>query len=109
LGGVDSLSLMMMDVVSQLPEIKVCVAYELDGERIEYFPSRTGDLRRLQPIYETFPGWQRDMSAATSLDDFPRAARHFLDRVSQLVGFPIDIISVGPGRTQTIIVKEPTG
>ena len=58
LSGVNALSLMMMDVVSQLPEIQICVAYELDGRRIDYVPSQMEDLRRVQPVYETLPGWQ---------------------------------------------------
>ena len=62
LSGVDALSLMMMDVVSQLPEIKICVAYELDGKRIQHVPSRVEDLRRVKPVYETLPGWQTDVS-----------------------------------------------
>ncbi len=71
LSGVDSLSLMMMDVVSQLPEIQICVAYELDGQRINYVPSRVEELRRVKPVYETLPGWQTDVSQATSLRRLP--------------------------------------
>ena len=105
LSGVDGLSIMMMDVVSQLPEIKICVAYELNGERIEHFPSHVDDLRRVKPIYETMPGWQQDMTVARRRDDFPPAALNYLDRIRELVGRPVDIVSVGPDREQTIFVN----
>ena len=101
----DGLSIMMMDVVSQLPEIKICVAYELNGERIEHFPSHVDDLRRVKPIYETMPGWQQDMTGARRMDDFPPAALNYLDRIRELVGRPVDIVSVGPDREQTIFVN----
>lgn len=103
LSGVDALALMMLDVVSQLPEIRICVAYELDGERIGHVPSQIEDLRRVQPVYETWPGWQQDVSQVTRLDQLPAAARRMIDRLSELVGVPVEIISVGPARSQTIL------
>ena len=109
LSGVDALSLMMMDVVSRLPEIKVCVAYQLDGNRIDHVPSRIEDLRRVEPIYETIPGWQRDVSNAVTLQDLPDGARRYVARISELVGVPVEIISVGPARAQTILALEPIG
>jgi adenylosuccinate synthase len=109
LGGVDAMSLMMMDVVSQLPEIKVCVAYELDGKQIHYVPSQVEDLRRVKPVYETLPGWQQDVSQATTLEDLPEGAHRYVERISQLVGVPTEIISVGPDRAQTILVPRGAG
>ena len=102
LSGVDRLSMMMLDVLSELPEIQVCVAYDLDGERIERFPSHADDLRRVKPIYETLPGWQQDVTAVRRLDDLPENARRYLDRISELVGRPVGIVSVGPDREQTM-------
>ena len=102
LSGVDALSLMMMDVLSQLDEIKVCVAYELDGKQINRFPSHVDDLRRVQPIYETIPGWQQDVTGARTMADFPTAAVQYIDRISELVGVPVQVLSVGPDREQTI-------
>jgi adenylosuccinate synthase len=107
LSGVDCMSLMMMDVVSQLPEVQICVAYELDGKRIDYVPSRLEELRRVQPVYEKLPGWQTDVSRATTLAELPSGAHRFLTRISQLVGCPIDVISVGPARSQTIFARDP--
>jgi adenylosuccinate synthase len=106
LSGIDQLAMMMMDVLSQLPEVKVCVAYELDGERIEHFPSHTDDLRRVKPVLETIPGWEQDVSNVRRLEDLPTGARRYLDRISELVGRPIGIVSVGPKRDQTMFADD---
>ena len=106
LGGVTSVAITMLDVLSKLPEIQVCVAYELDGERIDYFPAHVNDLRRLTPIYETLPGWQQDVTGARSLDDLPVAAIEYVKSIESLVGRPVEFISVGPDRAQTIHVAE---
>ncbi len=102
LGGIDGLAIMMLDVLSQLPEVKICVAYDLNGERIDRFPSHTDDLRQVKPILETLPGWEVDVSKVRRLEDLPAGARRYLDRVSELVGRPVDVVSVGPDREQTI-------
>jgi adenylosuccinate synthase len=102
LSGIDCISLMMMDVLSHLPEVKICVAYDLDGQRVERFPGHVDDLRRCKPIYETLPGWQTDVTKIRHLEDLPTGARRYLDRVSQLVGRPVEIVSVGPDRQQTM-------
>ncbi len=102
LSGVSGLSLMMLDVLSQLPEVKICVAYQLDGERTERFPSHVEDLRRVTPIYETLPGWETDVTQMRRMSELPSGARRYLDRVSELVRRPIDVVSVGPDRAQTI-------
>jgi adenylosuccinate synthase len=102
LSGIDGISLMMMDVLSQLSEIKICTAYELDGERTMNFPSHCDDLRRVVPVYETIPGWQKDVTGVRKLTDLPTGARKYLDRVAELVGKPVEIVSVGPDRAQTM-------
>jgi adenylosuccinate synthase len=108
LSGIDCISLMMMDVLSQLDEVKICVAYDLDGQRIDRFPGHADDLRRCQPIYETFPGWRTDVTKVRHLEDLPSGARQYLDRVSQLVGKPVEIVSVGPDRAQTMCTGSMT-
>lgn len=105
LSGITHLSLMMMDVLSHFDELKVCVAYELRGERIEYFPSLADDLRLCKPIYETLPGWKEDVTGVRKLSDFPPAARAYMDQIAEWIGFPIGVISVGPDRQQTIFVS----
>jgi len=102
LSGVDVLSVMLLDVLSGLPELNICTAYELDGRRIVDFPSHVDDLRRVAPVYETMPGWEHAIPGARRLGDFPAAARRYLDRLGALLGRPIEMVSVGPDREQTI-------
>ncbi len=106
LSGIDALSMMMMDVLSQLDEIKICTAYELDGKQIDYFPSHSEDLRRVTPVYETIPGWKRDVTGVKTFEELPDGAKGYLQRVSELVGRPVEIVSVGPDRDQTIWVNS---
>ena len=106
LSGVDVLSVMLLDVLSELPEIKVCTAYELEGRRVTNFPSHVDDLRRVVPVYETLPGWQEDITAVRRMADLPQKARDYLQEISRLVGRPIAIASVGPDRKQTIMADE---
>ena len=105
LGGVDVLAVMLLDVLSELPELKICVAYDLDGRRIGHFPSHVDDLRRVKPIYETVPGWQQPITGVRRLADLPDKAKAYLDRISGLVGRPVEIVSVGPDREQTILSR----
>ncbi|MEN0111015.1 MAG: adenylosuccinate synthase [Planctomycetota bacterium] len=107
LGGVDAIAVMLLDVLSGFEELRVCTAYELDGERTTAFPSHVDDLRRVTPVYETLPGWSEDVTGARSMDDLPQNAQAYLDRVSELVERPVSIVSVGPGREQTILTAEP--
>lgn len=106
LGGVTSIALTMLDVLSELEQIEVCVAYELDGERIDYFPGHVNDLRRVKPIYESISGWQTDVTGARSLDDLPVAAVRYVIHIESLIGRRVEFISVGPDRAQTIHIPE---
>jgi adenylosuccinate synthase len=103
LGGADELAVMLLDVLSDLPELAICTAYELDGERREDFPSDAFLLAHCRPVLEKMPGWNIDISGARRLSDLPAAARRYVDRLSQLLGLPVKIISVGPDREQTIM------
>jgi adenylosuccinate synthase len=102
LGGVDVLAVMLLDVLSELPELKICTAYELDGRRVSDFPSHVEDLRRAAPVYETLPGWRREISAVRRLADLPPNARSYLERLGRLLGRKVELVSVGPDREQTI-------
>ena len=106
LSGVTRLALMMMDVLAHLDELKVCVAYELDGERITRFPSHSDQLRRCKPIYETIPGWKQPVDDVRSEDEFPEGALAYVRRIEELVGIPVGVLSVGPDRAQTIFTKQ---
>ncbi|MDD3469978.1 MAG: adenylosuccinate synthase [Thermoguttaceae bacterium] len=105
LGGIDTLSMMLLDVLSTVGELKICTAYELDGRTITHFPSHVDDLRRVKPIYETLPGWNEDVSGVRSFDELPFNAKAYITRISELIGKPVEIVSVGPDRVQTIMVK----
>jgi adenylosuccinate synthase len=102
LSGADSLSVMLLDVLSQLPELKICVAYELAGRRTTNFPAHVDDLREVVPVLETLPGWQQEISHVRRIGDLPRQAKAYLDRIASLIGRPVEIVSVGADREQTI-------
>jgi adenylosuccinate synthase len=102
LSGADELAIMLLDVLSVPDEIAICTAYELDGERIDFFPGDAFLLERCRPVYETMPGWGSDLSQARRLTDLPANARRYVDRLSELLGLPVPILSVGPDREQTI-------
>lgn len=108
LSGANGIAIMLLDVLSGLEEIKICTAYELDGETSQRFPSHVDDLRRVKPVYETVPGWSEEITECRSLDELPENARGYLNRVSELAGVPVEFVSVGPGREQTIRVGGPT-
>ena len=106
LSGVDVLAVMLLDVLSELDEINVCSAYDIDGRRVTVFPSQVEDLQRAKPVYEALPGWRRDIAGVRRLDDLPANARKYLDRLSALVGRPIEVVSVGPDREQTMFAGK---
>ncbi|WP_182870637.1 adenylosuccinate synthase [Stieleria mannarensis] len=106
LSGVTRLALMMMDVLAHLDELKICVAYELDGQRITRFPGHADQLRRCKPIYETIPGWKQPVDDVRREEDFPEGALAYVRRIEALVGIPVGVLSVGPDRAQTIFTKQ---
>jgi adenylosuccinate synthase len=103
LAGADALAIMLLDVLSVAQEIAICTAYELDGRPPAGFPSDAFLLERCRPVYETLPGWNTDLSGARRLRDLPAAARRYVDRLGELLGLPVETISVGPDREQTIM------
>jgi adenylosuccinate synthase len=105
LSGVDSLAVMLLDVLSTLPELKICTAYDIGGKRTKVFPSHVDDLRQAQPVYETVLGWNDEITTARKTDDLPQAARDYLARISELMERPVEVVSVGPDRQQTIFTQ----
>jgi adenylosuccinate synthase len=105
LNGFDSLALTKLDVLDALAEIKVCVAYEFGGERIDTFPAVSNDLRKIKPIYKTLPGWQSNTEGITSFDELPENARQYVRFISEQIGVEIGLISTGPERDQTILMS----
>ncbi len=94
-----------LDILSGFEEIPVCVAYELDGERISYIPADLKTLARCRPIYENLPGWSENIMGVRHLDDLPYNARRYVTTISEQTGIPISHVSVGPGRDQSIVVN----
>ena len=106
LSGADSLAVMLLDVLSEVEEIKICTAYEIDGRQVTMFPSHVDDLRRARPVYETLPGWRQEISAVRHLADLPDNARGYLRRLGEIIGRPVEIVSVGPDREQTMFADS---
>ena len=106
LSGVDSIAVMLLDVLSGLDEIKVCTAYTIDGKSAKRFPSHVDDLRSAKPVYESLPGWKEEITCCRSYADLPGNAKAYLRRISDLVGRPVEMVSVGPERDQTIAVSK---
>lgn len=106
LSGITDLALMKLDVLDELEEIKLCTGYTLNGETIEYFPSSLKDLAKCEPVYETFPGWLEDTTHCRTYDELPQAARTYIERIEALCSLPVQIVAIGPGREQTIILGD---
>ncbi|HLH21435.1 MAG TPA: adenylosuccinate synthase [Chloroflexota bacterium] len=100
--GFDSIALTRLDILDPFERLRICTAYELDGERIDYFSSMPSVLERCRPIYEDLPGWQTSIEGCTRYEELPAAARTYVERLEALLGAPADLISVGAEREQTI-------
>jgi adenylosuccinate synthase len=107
LNGLTSLSVTKLDVLTGLKTLKIGVAYELDGKRIDSMPASLKKLSRCVPVYEELPGWQEDIASAVKWNDLPAAARNYLKRIEEVVKVPFSIISVGPGREESIVLMDP--
>jgi len=106
INSVTSLMLNKLDILSGLPELKVCVAYRIDGELVDNWPSDAARLERAEPVYETFPGWTEDLREATNIESLPAAARRYMAAIEERARAPIGIVSVGPERTQTLVRRD---
>ena len=104
--GLTKLVLTKLDVLAGLKKLKVCVAYELDGKRIDRMPADAKALDRVNCIYEECEGWKGDITDARKVDELPEPARCYVKMLSDLVGVPIDIVSVGPDRSANIIIRN---
>jgi len=108
--GLNSIAMTKLDVLDGLNEIKICTGYRIPetGDVIKNFPSQIAVLKEAEPIYESWPGWpENSTSTAERYEDLPQAARNYLTRIEELTACPISIVSVGPDREQTIIIKNP--
>ncbi|MEF7616018.1 adenylosuccinate synthase [Aquincola sp. MAHUQ-54] len=107
INGISGLCITKLDVLDGLKEIKVCVGYDLHGQRIDILPLDADDIAACQPIYETFEGWAGSTAGITQWDALPKNARAYLERVQSFIGAPIDMVSTGPDREHTILLRHP--
>ncbi len=105
--GLDCLAITKLDVLDELDEIQVCIAYELNGRQIDYFPTNSDDLRKCKPIFKKLPGWQCSTADCRKLSDLPDGAMNYLRFLAELMEVPIAIVSLGANRDQTIIIEDP--
>jgi len=107
INGISGICLTKLDVLDGLSEIKVCTGYKLRGETIDILPLDADDIVACEPIYETFPGWEGTTFGLTTWDQLPANARAYLECVQRLIGAPIDMVSTGPDRDHTILLRHP--
>ena len=103
--GLTEIALTKLDVLTVLPELKICVAYELDGQRLAYPPYERID--EVKPVYDTLPGWDEELTGCRSRADLPAAAQQYLERIELEVGCPVGVVSVGPDREDTADLRDP--
>jgi adenylosuccinate synthase len=109
LNGLTGLAITKLDVLGGLDELKICTGYRINGDMLPAFPANLDMLAKCEPIYETLPGWHEEITHIRSFDDLPENAKVYLDRIVELTGVPHQIVSVGPGREETIILENPFG
>jgi adenylosuccinate synthase len=106
INGFTSVALTKLDVLDTLDEVKVCTGYKLNGRVCESLPAVSQDLRRIEPIYATLPGWQSSTLGMTEMSSLPPKARDYVEFLSSQIGVEIGLVSTGPERSQTIIVRD---
>ena len=104
INGFTGIAITRLDILDHLPSLKICVGYKLDGNIIDYFPSNVATLEKCQPIYEELPGWQTPTSDVQQYEQLPTEARQYITRLEELISCPADLISIGAGREQTIML-----
>jgi len=105
INGLDSFILTKLDVLQNIKKIKICTHYEIDGKKVEDFPADLESLEKCKPVYEEVDGFDEDITGVTKYDDLPDTVKAYLKRIEELVGCPISIVSVGPKRSQTMILR----
>ena len=107
INGVSGLCITKLDVLDGLDEIKVCVGYDRNGKRVDILPLDADEITDCQPIYDIFPGWSGSTAGITQWDELPLNARRYLERVQEFIGASIDMVSTGPDRDHTILLRHP--
>ena len=101
------MALTKLDVLDTFETVKVCVAYEADGERFTHLPYHQSTFHKVTPVYEELPGWRTDLTAATAPDDMPAAARDYVAFLSEQIGVPVRLVGVGPGPRAVRLASPP--
>jgi adenylosuccinate synthase len=101
--GVTAIAVMLLDVLSGLDQIQVCTGYTVNGKPLDYFRADMDTLAEVQPVYETLPGWKQDISTCRRFEELPAEAQAYVNRLEQLCGAPIKMVSVGPERSATLM------
>lgn len=109
INGLSGLCITKLDVLDGIPELDICTGYELDGKLIDMLPVGADDVARCKPVYETLPGWNESTFGVSKWDDLPANARAYLKRLEALCDVPVDIVSTGPERDETIVLRHPFG
>ena len=107
INGVSGMCITKLDVLDGLPEIRVCVGYHLGGKPIDILPLDADDVAACEPVYETLPGWTETTAGLTNWEQLPANAKRYLERIEALTGTPIDMVSTGPDRVHTILLRHP--
>jgi len=105
ISGVDCIAVMLLDVLSGLDELKICEAYDINGKQVIDFPSHILDLEESKPVYRTIAGWKEDITGVRKMEDLPENAIAYIKAIEEIIGKPVEIVSVGPDREQTILLK----
>jgi adenylosuccinate synthase len=107
INGVSGLCMTKLDVLDGLDEVRLCVGYKIDGEDLDLLPRGAADVARCEPVYETFGGWKESTVGINTWDALPANAQAYLTRVQEVAGVPIDMVSTGPDRDETILLRHP--
>jgi adenylosuccinate synthase len=107
LNSVSGLCMTKLDVLDGLDPVRICIAYGLDGKESDTPPVGADRYAKVEPVYEDLPGWQGTTAGLTRFEEIPNEAHAYLDRLEELLGIPVDIISTGPDRNETIIRRHP--
>ena len=106
ISGLDCMAITRLDILDGFEEIQMCTGYKLDGKPLNEVPASLNILARVEPVYETFKGWKEDITGCREYEKLPENARKYLERLSEVTGVPIGIVSVGPNRDQTIVCDK---
>ena len=107
ISGIDGIALTKLDVLDECDEIKMCIAYDLDGKRIDYLPASVEDQHKVKPIYKTFPGWKTSTNGMRNINSLPSNAKKYIFEIENFIGAKISSISTSPERKDTILIENP--